>query len=205
VNETDARLLSEDEGRVLLALAREAVRACAAGQPGPDTLSCSARLRTPRAAFVTLRVGAALRGCIGVVEADRPLAETAARCAAAAASEDPRFPPLTPGEAATCTIEITVLDPPFQVDDPARIEIGRHGLIATRGGRRGVLLPQVAVEQGWDLATFLREVCRKAGLEPEAWERGATLQAFAAQRFSEEEGPTRPPPSSPPPPRPPSE
>jgi len=130
---------------------------------------------------VTLRLAGRLRGCIGVVVAQIPLALTVVRCAAAAACEDPRFPPVSLQEAEDLELEISLLDPPRPVSDPAEIEVGRHGLVITDGNHRGLLLPQVAVEQGWDRITFLREVCRKASLDPDAWRRGAHLELFGAQ------------------------
>ena len=192
--------LSSDEGRALLDIARRAIMARASGGAAPDTRGCSGALLEHRGAFVTLRSGGGLRGCIGVVEAERPLAATVARFAAAAASEDPRFPPLAPGEAAACVIEISILDPPFEVRSASAITLGRHGLIVSRGRQRGLLLPQVAREQSWDVATFIRETCRKAGLEPTAWERGARLEVFSVQVFAET-GATAPRPVPPAPPR----
>jgi len=185
----------------LLGIARRALLSGGAEGPPPERASRPAWLEKRRGVFVTLRMDGALRGCIGVVRPDAGLAETVARCAAAAACEDPRFPSLTPDEAGACSIEISLLDPPFEVRDPAAIVLGRHGLIVTRGTDRGLLLPQVAVEQGWDVERFRRETCRKAGLEEDAWERGARLEAFCVEVVSDEPA-TAPRPSSPPPPRP---
>src|SRR2546425_11669628 len=115
------------------------------------------------------------------------LAETVAGCAAAAATEDPRFRPIQRPELPGLTVEISVLDILFRVEDPSQIVLGMHGLVVTGGRRRGLLLPQVAVEQGWDVETFLEETCLKAGLPPDARKRGATVEAFSAQVFSEED------------------
>jgi hypothetical protein len=82
-------------------------------------------------------------------------------------------------------IEISALDPPFRVRDPSEIVLGEHGLLVTRGDRHGLLLPQVARQEGWDLRTFLKATCLKAGLPPDAWERGAVLEAFGAQVIGE--------------------
>ncbi|HEU4403147.1 MAG TPA: AmmeMemoRadiSam system protein A, partial [Candidatus Polarisedimenticolia bacterium] len=192
------RHLSRDERRALLALARRAVQACLAALPGPEVGSQPTRLRMRQDAFVTLRVRRELRGCIGIMEGADSLAETVIRCAAAAATEDPRFTPLDPAELPDLSIEVSALRPPVRVPDPSRIVLGRDGLRVTRGGRRGVLLPQVAVEQGWDLETFVRECCLKAGLPPDAVQQGATLEAFSAEVFSEdEEEATRPRPGFP--------
>jgi AmmeMemoRadiSam system protein A len=173
--------LSEEEGRVLLSLAREAVRAAAAGTPLPDPKPAADRLQRPQGAFVTLHQGRLLRGCIGVVGSREPLAATVVRCAAAAACEDPRFAPVTRDEVNTLEVEISVLETPRPVRDPEEIEVGRHGLLISLGSRRGLLLPQVAVERGWDRRTFLRETCRKAGLDPDAWRDGARIEVFGAQ------------------------
>jgi AmmeMemoRadiSam system protein A len=147
--------------------------------------------------FVTLRAGNELRGCIGILEPARPLAEAVAQCAAAAATEDPRFPPLSRDELGRVSIEISALAAPVPVSDPGQVVLGRHGLLVSRGRRRGVLLPQVPVEQGWDLATFLRETCLKAGLPPDAWRSGARLEAFGAEVFGEEEPRGGPPGTAP--------
>lgn len=174
-------LLSDEEGRVLLALARQAVGAAASRSPLPDPRSVPERLLLPQGAFVTLRHGRRLRGCIGVVVAADPLALNVVRCAAAAACEDPRFPPVTPREVDDLEVEISVLDPPRPVRDLDEIEVGRHGLLISEGARRGLLLPQVALERGWDRDTFLSEACRKANLDPDAWRHGARIEVFSAQ------------------------
>ena len=152
----------------------------------------------PRAAFVSLHAEGDLRGCIGMITAVESLAGTVARCAALAATEDPRFPPLERAELDAVSIEISVLGPRVPIADPSGIVVGRHGLMVTLGSRRGLLLPQVAVEQGWDRETFLRETCRKAGLEETAWKKGAVVEAFEAEVFSEAAPPTGAPPRSPP-------
>jgi AmmeMemoRadiSam system protein A len=173
--------LSEEEGRALLSIAREAVRAAAAGAPLPDPRPAADRLQRQQGAFVTLHQGRRLRGCIGVVVPRESLAATVVRCAAGAACEDPRFAPVTPDEVNTLDVEVSVLETPRQVRDPEEIEVGRHGLLVTQGSRRGLLLPQVAVERGWDRTTFLRETCRKADLDPDAWRDGARIEVFGAQ------------------------
>ncbi len=178
--------LSPSEKRALLDLARRAVASRLEGAPAPALDPAPPRLLVRQGVFVTLRDGGELRGCIGIPEPAQPLAEAVARCAAAAAAEDPRFPPLARDELGWVSIEISALEPPVPIRDPGQIVLGRHGLMASRGGRRGVLLPQVPVEQGWDLETFLRETCLKAGLPPDAWRTGATLEAFEAEVFGEE-------------------
>jgi AmmeMemoRadiSam system protein A len=141
-------------------------------------------LRQLSGAFVTLRRGKNLRGCIGVIEADRPLYLIVRQCAVWAATSDPRFPLVMKAEVAGLTIEISVLSPLFDIA-PEDIEVGRHGLLITRGGMRGLLLPQVAMQWKWSREQFLEETCRKAGLPPDAWQHEAKLQAFTAQVFEE--------------------
>lgn len=174
--------LSEDERQALLRLARDAVIARVAGRPAPEVARLSPRLQAPQGAFVSLLLRGDLRGCIGMVEAIRPLADTVVHCAAAAATEDPRFEALRPAEVPGLTIEITLLGPPFEVHDRSQVILGRHGLMAARGSRRGVLLPQVATQNGFDLTRFIRETLKKAELPPDALERGdASLSAFEGE------------------------
>jgi len=190
--------LSESERRVLLRLAREAVLARVHGAPPPDPRVQPSRLGEPQGAFVTLLLGGELRGCIGTVEPITPLAETVVRCAAAAATEDPRFPALCAADVPDLAIEVTLLEPPFEVRDRSQVILGRHGLLVVRGSRRGVLLPQVAAEHGFDLPTFIQETLKKAGLPPDALERGgATLMAFEGEVLAEDpRGVTGPAPGS---------
>lgn len=122
-----------------------------------------------RGVFVTLHLGGRLRGCIGVVEAREPLGESIGRCAASAALEDPRFSAMQPEEVPAVEIEVSLLSP-LQRIQPEEIEIGRHGLLVEQGVRRGLLLPQVAVEHHLEKEQFLKETCYKAGLSGDAWE-----------------------------------
>ena len=169
----------------LLAIARHAICERVRGHPAtPPSLSDPA-LRAPGAAFVTLTRAGALRGCIGYVHAIRPLAETAAHCAASAATEDPRFPPVTADELPLLQLEISVLSPLVRITDPAEIQVGLHGLLIVQKGRRGLLLPQVATEYGWDRATFLSQTCFKAGLPGDAWQHGAEIHVFTVDHFSD--------------------
>lgn len=187
---TDALpLLTPAEASLLLDLARRAVAARLESRPVAWLETPPPRLLLHQGAFVSLHLARALRGCVGMVVPAGPLAKTVAECAAAAATEDPRFEPLQPCDLGRVTIEISVLDPPFGVADPSRIILGTHGLMVTMGHRRGLLLPQVAVEQGWDVRAFLEETCLKAGLPADAWTRGAIVEAFSAQVFSERDRP----------------
>ena len=178
-------MLNESERRDLLDLARRAVTARVRRTP-PPSLPSDPRLQALAGAFVTLTERTELRGCIGYPEADQPLASVVARCAAAAASEDPRFPPVTSEELAHLFLEISVLGPLEAVHDPSSIIVGRHGLIVDQGFHRGLLLPQVAVDWQWDRDTFLAHTCLKAGLSSDAWRTGARLFRFEAEVFAEE-------------------
>jgi len=181
--------LSEETRRQLLALARGTLEAHFRGEPPPRLSSDRAEtFGDPRAIFVTLRMGERLRGCIGTLAPEGDLARSVPRFVLRAALEDPRFPALTAQELTECTIEISVLTAPRSLEDPEEIVIGRDGLILEFGGRRGLLLPQVATEWEFDRTTFLSELSRKAGLPPETWRQpGAKLWSFQAEVFSEEE------------------
>ena len=177
--------LRSDEARALLRVAREAITARLGRRPLSEPDRVPARLLVHQGAFVTLNRFGELRGCIGLVAPSEPLVRTVAHCALSAAFDDPRFPPLEPVELDEVRIEISVLTPPVPVEELDRIVPGRHGLMVRLGARRGLLLPQVATEHGWDVKTFLGETCRKAGLPADAWERGAFIETFEAEVFSE--------------------
>jgi AmmeMemoRadiSam system protein A len=178
-------LIPPDERDALLAIAREAITAWAMGAAVASQDTTPRRERRA-GAFVTLHARGELRGCIGYVEADRPLTDVVARCAVSAASSDPRFPPVSASELTLIHIEVSVLGPLEPVALIDEVEVGRHGLVVESGPRRGLLLPQVAPEWGWDAATFVAQTCRKAGLPPDAWpSRGATLLRFEADVFGE--------------------
>jgi AmmeMemoRadiSam system protein A len=173
------------ERAAFLGLARQAIHAHLTHGPRPrlDAGTASARL----GAFVSLHVHGDLRGCIGHPHADLPLGEVIVRCAVSAATEDPRFPPLTLGELQAANIEISVLGPIEAVSDVNEIEVGRHGLIVSEGYCKGLLLPQVATERGWDRGTFLGHTCLKAGLRRDAWMTGAQIFRFEAAVFAEQQ------------------
>ncbi len=141
-------------------------------------------LEEPAAVFVTLRFGGVLRGCIGSIVAREPLADAVRNAAISAATLDPRFPPVTESELEEIDYEISILSPLRIVRRIDEIEIGRDGLMIEQGSRRGLLLPQVAPEHGWDRLALLRQTCTKAGLEPAAWERSDTvIFRFSASVF----------------------
>ncbi len=142
-------------------------------------------LAAERGAFVTLHEGEELRGCIGYPLPVKSLWLTVVEMAVAAASQDFRFEPLRREELGRIRIEISVLGLPRPVDRPAEVEVGKHGIIVSKGFHKGLLLPQVPVEQGWDRETFLRHGCLKAGLPADEWRKGVRLEVFTAQVFSE--------------------
>ncbi len=157
-------MLSHDEKRELLQIAREAI-ACALNRtmyqiPVPNTSGLS----EPRGAFVTLRVDEELRGCIGYIESKKPVIQVVQEVAAKAALEDPRFPPMTIAEFENATIEISVLSPLHRIQSVEEVQVGTHGLVVACGPRRGLLLPQVAVEHELGRESFLNAAIQKAGL-----------------------------------------
>ena len=178
-------MFTDSERRALVAIARRAVTEATGGAAGAPAPRAAGDWPGATGAFVTLKRQGQLRGCIGTLECRRPLAEEIARVAVSAAREDPRFPPLTAAELDGLDVEVSVLGPLERIDpgDPAAIQIGRHGLVVEHGGRRGLLLPQVAVEWGWDREQFLAQTCKKAGLPSDAWRRGAAVYRFAAEVF----------------------
>lgn len=178
--------LSEGEQSALLLLARRALEEGVWAASLPEIDSPPGALCENRGAFVTLFKGGRLRGCIGYIEPQKPLYRTVRECALAAALHDPRFDPVSPSELPSIKLEVSVLSS-LEAISPEQIEVGRHGLLVSRGFQRGLLLPQVAVERKWDARKFLEETCTKAGLPSDAWCHGARVQAFTAQVFGETE------------------
>jgi AmmeMemoRadiSam system protein A len=180
--------LTPSEQRALLRLARRSIEATITGAEPPDPYADvqpeePTTLLEEHGVFVSLHHHGRLRGCIGTIASEQPLVEEVAEQALHSAFDDPRFPPIAVDELPGLEIEITVLSPLQEVPGPAAIEIGRHGILLEKDGRRAVFLPQVASEQGWDRPTLLRQLCRKAGLPPDAWERGARLEVFEGLLF----------------------
>ncbi len=176
--------LSDDEKKILKKLAYDTIKAKLNGNPLPVIKNPTTKLTEPRGAFVTLRKGGQLRGCIGMIEGFKPLWETIRDMAIQAAFHDPRFPPLRSEEFNEIDVEISVLTPLEPIEDISEIEVGTHGLVVRRGPYSGLLLPQVAVEQNWDRETFLEWTCRKAGLDPKAWKAPDTkIFVFSADVF----------------------
>ena len=175
---------SQEERELLLRLAHRSIEAALHGEK-LDLTPPTPHLGEMRGAFTTLHLQGRLRGCIGYVVPIHSLYRTVAETAQAAAIDDPRFQQVSADEAPHLRVEISVLSPPQPIR-PDEVVIGLHGLIVTKGHRRGLLLPQVPLEWGWDRETFLSQTCLKAGLPPEAWRQEVDLQAFTAEVFGEE-------------------
>ncbi len=183
-------LLTEEDKKYLLQLARRSIVHYLKNRELLEVEEeeiQNPKLKQKQGAFVTLKVNGQLRGCIGYPLPYKPLYQTIIETAVAAASEDYRFPPLTEEELEDLVIEISVLTLPRKVKGPEEVVVGRHGLIVSKGFHKGLLLPQVPLEYGWDLETYLNHACLKAGLPADEWKRGVTLEVFEAQVFSEEE------------------
>lgn len=177
--------LTESEKGTLLKMARAAIESAVLGGPGKEFDAKSEELKRDSGAFVSIHRRGRLRGCIGTFASPNPLYKTVVDMAVAAASKDPRFSPVAPEELKHIEIEISVLSPLKEISDPSEIEIGRHGLYIVKDGKRGVLLPQVAIEHGFDRDTFLEQTCVKAGLPPHEWREGAAIFIFEAEIFKE--------------------
>lgn len=178
-------MLTDVQKRALIDLARRSVVAEVTHQP-PDPVRVDVELPEASGVFVTIKRFGQLRGCLGTLECRRGLAEEVARCAADAAAEDPRFPPVAEEELPELDVEVSVLGPLEEITpSPAQVVVGRDGLVAEQGHRRGLLLPQVATEWGWTPEQFLRQTCLKAGLPGDAWQTGARIYRFAAEVFGE--------------------
>ena len=177
---------SPQERTLLLRLAHDSISAALE--------NCQISLDSPtphfaehRGAFTSLHLRGELRGCVGYVLPTCALYRAVAETARAAAFDDNRFPPVTREEAVHLEIELSILSPAQSIR-AEEIEVGRHGLLVSWQGRRGLLLPQVPFERGWDRTTFLEQTCRKAGLPLDAWQKGATLEAFTAEVFGDNSG-----------------
>lgn len=183
VQAADSAEFSPEERTLLLGLAHESILA-ALEHREISLHAPSPHLDEQRGAFASLYLEGALRGCVGYILPRFSVYRTVAEVSRAAAFEDTRFYPVTLDEAPRLQIELSILSPPRPCD-PEQVEIGRHGLLISLAGYRGLLLPQVATEHHWDRVTFLQQTCRKAGLPSDAWQRGATIEAFTAEIFGE--------------------
>jgi uncharacterized protein len=174
---------SPQERALLLKVAHAAILSALEQREIPLTPP-SPHLAEPRGAFTTLYYGGDLRGCVGFVLPVASLYRTVAETARGAAFEDGRFSPVTREEASGLEISLSILSAVTPIR-PEEVEIGRHGLLISLAGHRGLLLPQVPIEHGWDRITFLEQTCKKAGLPPDAWRTAATIEAFTAEVFGD--------------------
>jgi AmmeMemoRadiSam system protein A len=175
---------SLEQRRILLRIAHEAILYALGYETHPEPLPDFPSLQQWRGVFTTLYLGGELRGCVGYPAPVAPLDRAVAETSRAAAFDDSRFSPVTEEEATRLEVSLSVLSRLFPIH-PEAVEVGRHGLVISQGARRGLLLPQVPVEYGWDQRTFLEQTCRKAGLPLDAWRKGATIEAFTAEVFSD--------------------
>lgn len=177
--------LTSDEKQTLVRLARATIEQWAGLPANPPEVG--ERLQTEkRGVFVTLRLNGELRGCIGYIQPFETIADSIRELSLKSASEDPRFDPVTPSEVGQLSIEISVLTPVEPIAGPGDLIIGRHGVVVESGWRKGLLLPEVATEAGWDAEAFLSGCCRKAGLARDAWRRpGVKLFRFETEHFEE--------------------
>jgi len=180
-------VLSSEQQARLLRIARQALEAQVRGTAPPE-LEAGERRGATSSAFVSIFHMGDLRGCLGRLESSLPLATLVGQLARAVADSDPRFEPVRDEELVAIGLEISVLTREREIQSPDRIEVGRHGLIVQHGSRRGLLLPQVPEEQGWDREAFLTHTCLKAGVDGDAWRRGARLFVFEAHVFGERGG-----------------
>lgn len=183
MNAISPSLLTGSEGEELLAASRATLGHLLLDRSEPSEKPLQTRLNDPGMAFVTLKRGAQLRGCIGSLRSDSSLYRTVIECALSAA-EDPRFERLSGEELADLTIVVSVLGEFRRITAPAEIEVGRHGLLIEKAGRRGLLLPEVATEMNLEPAAFLDLVCKKAYLPQGAWKENALVQTFTSQVFT---------------------
>ena len=187
--------LETSDQRQLLAIARRAIEAAVghATPAGSPSSPIPPGLTEPAAAFVTIHEHGELRGCIGLMRFEAPLWVNVRDAARAAALDDPRFLPVAESELPALELEVSVLDPPVDLPDPAGFIAGRHGIVVERGAHRALLLPQVATEMGWNETQMLEAVCRKANLAGDSWrDKSTRLSVFESTCFSErdlEDGP----------------
>ena len=181
------RELNAHEMQVLLAIARQAViTAVKTGEEDVEPREEKA-LNQRNGCFVTLKQNGKLRGCIGNFQAELPLFREVARMAMASAIRDPRFYPMKKPDLDNFTLEISVLSPLQKISSIDEIQVGTHGIYMERNFHRGVLLPQVATEYGWDRDTFLQQTAMKAGMGKDDWKENTDIYIFSAEVFNEDE------------------
>lgn len=178
-------MLNQTEQAILLKIARAAIESSVLGRPIPQIEAETPGLSSGSGAFVSIHKNGRLRGCIGSFASPKPLYKTVFEMAVAAAMQDPRFQPLKEDELSLIKLEISVLSPLKTIKEISEIEIGRHGLYLVKGAKKGVLLPQVAIENDLDAQEFIEQTCLKAGLDPDEWKKGATISIFEAEIIKE--------------------
>jgi uncharacterized protein len=181
-----SRGFSPEQRRILLGIAHRAIDSIVQGRTAAEPAPASPLLSELRGVFTTLYLDGQLRGCVGYAIPVLPLYRAVSETARAAAFEDSRFLPVTREEAPRLEVSLSILSRLFPIF-PEEVEVGRHGLLVSQGVRRGLLLPQVPLEHGWDRQTFLDQTCRKAGLPPTAWHNASdtTISAFTAEVFAD--------------------
>jgi AmmeMemoRadiSam system protein B/AmmeMemoRadiSam system protein A len=175
--------LSGKEKKELLKLAYSTVKLYVQENKLPEYKPESGNLLQKSGAFVTLKKQGQLRGCIGFIEPVLPLHRAVMEASVYAACRDSRFLPVSRDELDAIEIEISVLSPLKKIVNPDMVTVGKHGLVIEKDGKRGLLLPQVAVENNWTREAFLESVCLKAGLPKNAWQSGADIFVFEALVF----------------------
>lgn len=184
--QNNSEKLTDSEADMLLKMARSVLTNFVTTGDAPKIHLNNRLEEIKRGAFVTLRKGESLRGCIGYIEPIKTCADAIRENTISAAAKDPRFTPVKKSELDEITIEISILTPLEKVDSWKDIQIGKHGGPLEKGWNRSVFLPQVATEQGWDLETTLNHLAQKAGLPFDAWKKGASFKVFEAQVFQED-------------------
>ncbi len=180
--------LTRQEGHKLLSIARSAIDSCLRNEQGAPESCGEAALNRKAGCFVTIEMDRQLRGCIGTFSSDKPLYVEVAQMAVAAATADPRFYAMSSSDIGRYHLDISVLSDLEKIEATSQIEVGTHGIYLENSYSRGVLLPQVASEYGWDRQTFLEQTCVKAGLPTDAWQSPQTeIYIFSAQIFSDED------------------
>ena len=177
--------LSSKNRGLLLDLARKAITAAVRTGKLPSCEVTEAQLLGQQGCFVTIKQKGALRGCIGNFTSEKPLYQLVQEMAVSAATRDPRFYPMKEEDLEGFELEISVLSPLTKIESPEEVVVGTHGLYLEKNFSRGVLLPQVPVEQGWNREVFLSQTALKAGLRRDDWKEGADLYVFTAEVFGE--------------------
>ncbi len=180
-----ANEFTSDERRFLLEIARKTVKSGLDNVKQPAIENPDEKFEEKRGVFVTIHKGGSLRGCIGYPLPVKSIIESVIDNAFSSAFEDPRFPPLENDEFDEIDIEISILTVPKRISNIGEVKVGRDGIIVSKNMRRGLLLPQVPVEQKWNLEEYLSYGCLKAGLTSDEWKKGVDIEIFQAEVFGE--------------------